>query len=215
MENPSTTRKRRCIREMTTHNGRCRDRNRGRGHPGRGRGEWVQKTRSDSSIIILSNGNKIEHYSSFSFPFHIFQKIEQGDKDRLKRERAEYKRRKASEISSIQTPLITQVQTDQHTQVSQSTQGVTRNDDQKTQQVGSTIMGGRNKRVINCNWSRVSVLWAVFRTSQVKSIVVESSPNTNEINKYNMDADICCLGKNFVVYKYTRRIVDVDVYDKS
>ena len=76
-------------------------------------------------------------------------------------------------------------------------------------------MGGRNKRVINCNWSRVAVLWAVFRTSQVKSIVVESSPNTNEINKYNMDADICCLGKNFVVYKYTRRIVDVDVYDKS
>ena len=55
----------------------------------------------------------------------------------------------------------------------------------------------------------------MFRTSQVKSIVTEPSPNTNGINECGTDADTCCLGKNFVVYKYTRRITDVYAYDKS
>ena len=131
--------------------GRGRGRGRGRGYPGRGRGNWVQKTRSDSSIITLSDGNKIEYHPSFSFPSHIFQKMKQGDKDRLKRERAEYKKRKASEISTVQAPPVNQVQADHHTQISQLTQGITRNDDQSTHQGSSTIMGGRNERVNNRN----------------------------------------------------------------
>ena len=81
----------------------------------------MHKTRSDSSIITLNDGNKIKYHPSFSFPSHIFQKMKQGDKDRLKHERAEYKKRKASEISTVQAPPINQLQTDHHTQVSQLT----------------------------------------------------------------------------------------------
>ena len=124
---------------------------RGRGHSGRGRGNWVHKTRSDSSIITLIDGNKNEHHPSFSFPSHIFQKMKQGDNDRLKRERAEYKKRKVSEISTVKAPPINQVQTDHHTQVSQLTQGIIKNDDQSTQHGTNAIMGGRNERVNNRN----------------------------------------------------------------
>ena len=106
----------------------------------------MHKTRSDSSIITLSDGNKIEYHPSFSFPSHIFQKVKQGDKDRLKRERAGYKKRKASDISTVQAPPISQLQAGHHTQVSQLTQGVTRSDEQSVQQGLSTIMGGRNER---------------------------------------------------------------------
>ena len=148
MSNPSGARERRSLRETNTSDGRGRGRfrGRGRGHSGRGRGNWVQKTRSDSSIITLNDGNKIEYHPSFSFPSHIFQKMKQGDKDRLKRERAEYKKRKASEISTVQAPPVNQVQADHHTQVSQITQGVTRNDNQSVQHGSSTIMGGKNER---------------------------------------------------------------------
>ena len=56
----------------------------------------------------------------------------------------------------------------------------------------------------------------MFKTSyQVKSIVSEPSPNTSGINACDTDADTCCLGKNFIVYKYTRRTADVYAYDKS
>ena len=68
--------------------------------------------------------------------------MKQSDKDRLTRERAEYKKREASEISTVHTPSVTQVQTDQNTQISQLSQGMTRNDHQD----GSTIKGGRNER---------------------------------------------------------------------
>ena len=120
-------------------------------HGGRGRGNWVYKTRSDSSIITLTDGQKIEYHPSFSFPAHVFQKMQQGDKDKLKRERAEYKKRKASEISTTSYLPVNQIQADQLTQVSQLSQAVTRNNDTGSNPTGSTIMGGRNERVNNCN----------------------------------------------------------------
>ena len=43
----------------------------------------------------------------------------------------------------------------------------------------------------------------------------EPSPNTSGINECDTDADTCCLGQNFIVYKYTRRTADVYAYDKS
>ena len=55
----------------------------------------------------------------------------------------------------------------------------------------------------------------MFRTSHIKSIVAEPSPNTSGINECDTDADTCCLGKNFIVYKYTQRTADVYAYDKS
>ena len=78
MANPVTSRERRSTREMNIQDGRGRTRGRGRGYSRRGRGNWVNKTRSDTSIITLVDGNKIEYHPSFSFPSHIFQKMKQG-----------------------------------------------------------------------------------------------------------------------------------------
>ena len=152
MSQASSGRERRSLREMNSHGGRGRGRGRGRGgHGGRGRGNWVHKTRSDSSIITLTDGQKIEYHPSFSFPSHVFQKMKQSDKDRLKRERAEYKKRKASEISTAPSMPVTQVQADHLTQVSQLSQDATRQNNQDNASSGSTIMGGRNERANNRN----------------------------------------------------------------
>ena len=77
--------------------------------------------------------------------------MQQGDKDKLKRERAEYKKRKASEISTTPYLPVNQVQADQLTQVSQLSQAATRNNDTGSSPTGSTIMGGQNERVNNRN----------------------------------------------------------------
>ena len=39
--------------------------------------------------------------------------------------------------------------------------------------------------------------------------------NTVGINECDTDADTCCLGTNFIIWKYTRRQADVYAYDKS
>lgn len=62
----------------------------------------------------------------------------------------------------------------------------------------------------------MSVLRTVHKISnEVNAIVSEPSPNTEGINECDTDADTCCLGKNFMVYKYTQRTADVYAYDKS
>ena len=56
----------------------------------------------------------------------------------------------------------------------------------------------------------------VVKTScEMKSVVSEPSPHTSGVNECDTDADTCCLGKNFIVYKYTRRTADVYAFDKS
>ena len=49
----------------------------------------------------------------------------------------------------------------------------------------------------------------------MNEVVSEPSPNTKGINECDTDADTCCLGKNFIIYKYTKRTADVYAYDKS
>ena len=134
------------MREVNTQDSRGRNRGRGRGrnNGGRGRGNWITKTRSDSSIITLTDGQNIEYHPSFSFPSQVLQKMKQADKERLKRERADYKKRKASEIST--TSHFSQVNTDHATQVSQLSQGTAPNNNVASYPSGSTIMGGRNER---------------------------------------------------------------------
>ena len=51
--------------------------------------------------------------------------------------------------------------------------------------------------------------------SSVNMTVSQPSPYTEAVNENDTDADTCCLGKNFVVYKYTTRTADVYAYDKS
>lgn len=141
-----SSRERRSMREVNTQDSRGRGRGRGRGrhNGGRGRGNWVTKTRSDSTIITLTDGQNIEYHPSFSFPSQVFLKMKQADKERLKRERAEYKKRKASEIST--NAPFSQVNTDHSTQISQLSQGTNPNNNAASYPPGSTIMGGRNER---------------------------------------------------------------------
>ena len=140
MSSASTTRDRRKIREINT------DHSSGRG---RGRGNWVHKTRSDSSIITLVDGQRVEYHPSFNFPPHVFQKMKRADEDRLVRERAGYRNKhKASEISTVSNGQpFTHVNTDNNSQVSQlsQTQAIASVAQVDTAD-GRTIMGGRNER---------------------------------------------------------------------
>ena len=62
----------------------------------------------------------------------------------------------------------------------------------------------------------MSVIRTVIKnTYEIKSSVSQPSPNTEGINECDTDADTCCLGRNFTVYKYTRRTADVYAYNKS
>ena len=60
------------------------------------------------------------------------------------------------------------------------------------------------------------MLRTVAKTScEIKSFVAEPSPYTAGINECDTEADTCCLGENFIVYKYTRRTANVYAFDKS
>lgn len=70
--------------------------------------------------------------------------MKQQDKDRLIRERAEHKKRKASELSTL-TPPIDQVTTGRSVaEMSQTTQDSKTSNTNNTNS-GNTIMGGRNE----------------------------------------------------------------------
>ena len=115
MPNASTTRERRSFGEINTDH-----------HGGRGKGcsDWVHKTRTDSSIITLTDGHNIEYHPSFNFPRHIFQKMKRSDKNMLTRERIECRNNhRSGEFSTIgPSHPITHENVDNHTQVSQLSQ---------------------------------------------------------------------------------------------
>ena len=50
---------------------------------------------------------------------------------------------------------------------------------------------------------------------QLQYDVKEPRPNTYARNECDTNADTCCLGKNFTILNYTRRVDDVYAYDKS
>lgn len=143
---------------------------RGRGGRGRGRGGGrgyhnhdPKRTRSDSEIVTLNNGKRIEYHPSFRFPNDVISQFPAGLYDRMKSERQAYKKRRVETNASVQetrsqaqdiaaaiiseissrggnnnaTTPPQQVNTDNQTQVSQVTTG----------QGGATMFGGRNSRV--------------------------------------------------------------------
>lgn len=158
------------------HNGgRSGGRGGGRGHGGGGRGfgrgggrgsyynnNDPKRSRSDSEIVTLKNGKRIEYHPSFRFPLEVLKQFPNGLYERMTNERNEYKRRKtdqtqdtrsqAQEIASAiisemsrggnggtagsKTPPPQQVNTDNESTISQVTTG----------QGGSTMFGGRNSR---------------------------------------------------------------------
>ena len=82
------------------------------GHGGcSGHGGYVHKTRSDSRIITLTDGKKIEYHASFTFPNNVYRAMQPQDKEQLKREREEYQnfnqgnRRLKSRIEQLERQL--------------------------------------------------------------------------------------------------------------
>lgn len=51
--------------------------------------------------------------------------------------------------------------------------------------------------------------------AQVNFEVKQPKPNSRADNELDSNADTCCLGSNFVILNYTRRVADVYSYDKS
>ena len=99
----------------------------------------------DSSIITLTDGQKIEYHPSFMFPNHIFNKMKQQDKDRLSRERSEHKKRKANEITTLTAPMPLVHTSKSMAEISQVTQS-SEKPNARDNNPGSTMMGGRNER---------------------------------------------------------------------
>ena len=227
------TRVRRNIREMN-QGGRFGGRGRGRGRfGGRGRGgRGIKRTRTDSTFITLTDGTKVEYHPSFNFPPHIYKKMKQEDVDRLRAQRADYKKNKSQsrQVQELQQQLAetqsvvqqlsqsvsvagqsqpnipTNVSVGQHTQISRMTTG--------------TMFGGRNEQAMrrkNNNNDNHSV-GAVITTRKIGSIHADHpqpSANTKAYNECDTNADTSCLGTNFTIINYTNRTADVYAYQKD
>jgi len=63
----------------------------GRGQVGRGR---PKRTRDDSIYITLTNGQQIDYHPSLNFPHDVYIVMKQEDKDNLRNQQAEYKKRR-------------------------------------------------------------------------------------------------------------------------
>lgn len=64
----------------------------GRGKFARGgRNRGGRRTRTDSTMITLTDGQKVEYHPSFTFPPHIYRKMNKADQEKLRKERQELK----------------------------------------------------------------------------------------------------------------------------
>ena len=110
-------------------------------------------TRSDSSFITLTDGKVIEYHPSFNFPSQVFAKIKPADKERLKRERASYKKSKHQQrqIQELQQQLrdtkpIIKEHDNATDKVPSNVSDHATHVSQLTQQSTSMMMGGRNEQ---------------------------------------------------------------------
>ena len=141
--------------------------------------------------------------------------MKQEDKDRLKRERREYKERQNDQrqIRELQSQLAARSQTDTPSEIDIQTQGTG-----ISQATGArTMMGGRNEQsnLRNCDNRSVSVVKSTRRISTTASRQPDPKPHTRANNELDTNADTCCLGTNFIVLAYTTRMADVYAYDES
>ena len=129
-----------------------------RGRGGRGRRTSVisnfRRNRTDSAMITLTDGQRIEYHPSFNFPPNIFKKIKHQDIDQLTQERREYREGRSNvtntdtqiqylqrqlneHASQLRVTISADISVGHRTQGSQVT-GVTQGHS------GSNITGGRN-----------------------------------------------------------------------
>lgn len=156
-----------------------RGRGRGRGNRGNGAGRGYRgrgghhshhnhnpadpkRSRSDSEIVTLKNGKRIEYHASFRFPDDVIRQFPTELYERMKNERQEYKKKRYGNNGNNANDMRSQAQEIASAIVSEMSRGgattpprqiQTANDGQSqlsqvsTGQEGSTMFGGRNNRV--------------------------------------------------------------------
>ena len=111
------------------------------------KGGFIKKTRTDSKIITLQNGKKVEYHPSFRFPYDVFSQFKPEHKEMLKNDRAEYKKkqkeqRSIEELSNRVDTLESKVPGQIVTSSAESSSPATA----VSQVTTGTIMGGRNEQ---------------------------------------------------------------------
>ena len=190
--------------------GRGNGRGYGRGNQGgRGRGGFIHKTRQDSKIITLSNGDKIEYHASFRYPDNIYQLFTGEQKELLHSERTAYcegqgnnnnDRRQIQQQMRQDIDNLRSIVSDLP-----STIGGRNINEMST---GNSIMGGRNeqsnKRLRRSTDSSISSVITTRRIGKMAVSHWQPEAGTYGNNECDTNADTCCFGKNFLILKYTR-----------
>ena len=79
---------------------------------------------------------------------------------------------------------------------------------------------GRNerktrKKKLNKNAMTISTIVTTRHVGSVAASQLEPKPGIIASNECDSNADTCCLGKNFVILEYIRRLADVYAYNQS
>ena len=219
------------------HNTNNGGRGGGRGGSRGGRGRYDRRNNEtggsrnhpDHETIVLSNGQHIKYHPSYRFTPSEMQAMTQGQRDRLRNERAAYRQRQGlpprqsqsqqiaelrSQIASMRgenetiTEVPHQINGDGRSQVSQVSIGTNAN----------SIMGGRNRQIQNRQNNQRNIASIKVRTIATNNSgerVSEPRPGVQANVEMDSNADTCCLGQNFVVLHYTQRAAEVYAYDET
>lgn len=143
------------LREMRTGGGYGRGGRGGRGnHRHNRRNDPNRQGHRDEIEITLRNGKKIKYHASYRFPDEQMRQFTDAQRDRLRRERDEYKARKnpaRAEIAELRSAITTMSQIIQQgsvpSQVNDDTAASTAEISQiTTGTAGQSIIGGRNQQ---------------------------------------------------------------------
>lgn len=113
------------------------------------RNDFIKRKRTDSRIITLKDGKKIEYHASFNFPNKIYQQMKDIDKERLKQERKTYKesRKLRTRISELESQISnTSNKVMNSPQINEISTTKTGNTSHVSEISRSTMMGGKNER---------------------------------------------------------------------
>lgn len=176
-------------------------------------------------------GKQIEIHPSYDFPGHIWNNIPRGDQEKRREARQKYKsnKRVTSAVSllinnsNLDTKSVVSVVTEatRNKAVSQATMDNNvdnRNTDANNEEKRTTMMAGRREKTNLQTRNRGVVVLTAKRAigaSRAKGISLELDAGTAVNNEADSNAEICCLGSNFIALAYANKMADVYLYDST
>lgn len=236
--------RRRQIRQTDSRRGRGGNNRGGNGRGGRGNNreyigtktfpsrDRVTSTRDGSQPQKLANGKWIEYHASIKYSNDIMSSMPSQLKDRMTRERREYRERQSgqsnprtvqqinSELSALReelssfAPPVGEINTDVQSRISAVSAGTR----------GTTMMGGRSEQEHNrranpappgglysIDGRRISnVISSVRHINEANVTKPDNAPAlTSAKNECDSNADTCVLGKNFYLLSVSNRTAEV------